>query len=70
MHITTDLKAYWVTHFTYICSNVESMWSIVVVQWDIHMQYGRHICSGAYVNNLKCMYSSAFGDILDCIEFI
>ena len=41
----------------------------MVVQWDIHMQFGRHICSGAYVNNVKCMYASAYGDIVYCIEF-
>ena len=25
---------------------------VLVVQWDIHMQCGRHICSGACVNNM------------------
>ena len=34
------------------------------------MQCGRHIWSGAYVINLKCMYTSACGDIVDCIELI
>ena len=28
---------------------------------------GRHICSRAY---MKCMYTSAPGHIVDCIEFI
>ena len=27
---------------------------------DIHVQCGRHICSGAYVNNLECMYIPVF----------
>ena len=40
------------------------------MQWDIHMQCGRHICSGAYVINVKCMYTSACGDFIDYIEFI
>ena len=34
------------------------------------MQCGRHICSGAYVSNMKFMYTSSFGDIVDYIEFI
>ena len=46
------------------------MKTTVVVQWDIHMQCGRHICSEAYVNNVKCMYTSACADIVDCTEFI
>ena len=41
-----------------------------VVQWDIHIQYGRHICLGAYVSNVKCMYTSICSHIVDCIEFI
>ena len=24
MHITAELKTYWITHFSYICSNEES----------------------------------------------
>ena len=24
------------------------------MQWDIYVQCGRHICSGAYANNVKC----------------
>ena len=41
-----------------------------VVQYDIHIQYGRHVCLGAYVNNVRCMFTSAGGDIVDCIEVI
>ena len=36
---------------------------------EIHVQCGRHICIGAYDNNVKCMYSNAPGHIVDCIEF-
>ena len=28
-------------------------------QLDINVQCGRHICLGAYVNNVKCMHTSA-----------
>ena len=31
------------------------MYTTVDVQWDIHVQYGRHICSGEYANNVKCI---------------
>ena len=34
------------------------------------MQCGKHICLWAYVSNVKCMYTSASGHIVDCIEFI
>ena len=40
------------------------------MQWDICMQYGRHIWSGSYVINVKCMYNHASGHIIDDIEFI
>ena len=46
------------------------MWMTVAVQWDIYMLYDRNICSGAYANNVKCMYTSASGHIVDCREFI
>ena len=46
------------------------MLTTIVVQWDIYVQYGRNICLGVSANNVKCMYSSAFGHIIDCIEFI
>ena len=35
------------------------MWTTVRMQWEKYMQCGRHICSGAYVNNVKYMYTSA-----------
>ena len=31
------------------------------------VQCGRHICSKVYANNMKCMYMSASGHIIDCI---
>ena len=43
---------------------------VVEMQWDIYVQCGRHICPVAYVNNVKCIYTSALGDIVDCSEFI
>ena len=46
------------------------MQTAVVVQWYINMPYDRNICSGEYVNNVKCMYTSDCGHFVDCIEFI
>ena len=43
---------------------------MVEVQWDVYMQFGRHICSVTYVNNVKCIHTCAFGHIIDCIEFL
>ena len=37
------------------------------MQKDVHVQCGRHICSGAHTNNVKCKYTS---DTVDGIEFI
>ena len=34
------------------------------------MQCGRHICPGAFTNNVKYMYSSVPGHTLDCTELI
>ena len=46
------------------------METTVEVQWDIYLQCGRHICSGAYASSVECMYISASGHIVDCIEFM
>ena len=46
------------------------MWTAGVVQWGIHMEFSRQISLGACVYNGKCMCTSAYGDIVDCIEFI
>ena len=35
------------------------------MQWVKYLQCGRHICSGAFASNVKCMYSSAFGHTVD-----
>ena len=32
------------------------------------MQFGMYICLEAHVINVKCMYTSAPGHIIDCIE--
>ena len=40
------------------------------MQCDIYVQCGRHICSGAYTNDVKCMYTSAAGYTVHCSEFI
>ena len=42
----------------------------VEVQWDIYVQYGRYICSGAFASHVEWMYTSAPGHIFDCIGFI
>ena len=34
------------------------------------MRCGKHICSGAYANNVKCMHSIAPDCTADCSEFI
>ena len=34
------------------------------------MQCGKHTCSGVYANDVKCMYTSVSGHIVDCSEFI
>ena len=46
------------------------MSTTVVVHWDMCVQCGRHICSGAYANNVKCMCSSVHGHVVDCGEVI
>ena len=35
----------------------------------MHVQSDRHISSGGYSNNVKCMYTSVPGHIVDCSEF-
>ena len=57
------MHAYWLSCLTYICSSV-------AVQWDKYIQCDRHICSGEYASDVKCMYTSVPGLIMDCSEFI
>ena len=35
-----------------------------------HLQCGMHIYSGAYANNVKCMYITVPAHIVDCNRFI
>ena len=37
---------------------------------NIYVHCGRCICSGAISNNVKCMYTSVSGHIVDSFEFI
>ena len=45
------------------------METTAAVQWSIYVQCGRHISSGAYTNNVKCLYTSVPDYIIDCSEF-
>ena len=40
------------------------MVTAVVVQWGFCISCGRHICLGAYANNVKCVYASTCGDMI------
>ena len=56
------------------------VWWMCTGSWDLcilqhkcngtHVQCGRHITSGAYANNVQCMYASDHGHIFHWIEFI
>ena len=46
------------------------MQNTVLMQWDIQVQWGKYVCSGAYANNMKCMYISVYGHIGNCTVFI
>ena len=46
------------------------MQTSIEVKWDIYVQCGRYLCSGEYAHNIKCMYTSTFGLIIDCSELI
>ena len=52
-----------------MCSNAGSI-CITGMQLDKHVHCGKHICSGAYANNVKYMYTSVSCHIVDCSEFI
>ena len=54
----------------YVQNCVVCIWTTIEGQWGISVQCGRHIQSGEYVSNVKYMYTSAPGHIIDCIEFI
>ena len=40
------------------------------MQWDVHVQCDGQFCLEAYASNVKCKYTSGFGDVIDCTEFI
>ena len=40
------------------------------VQWDMNVECGRHTCSVPYASIVEYMYTSVYGPIVDCIEFI
>ena len=40
------------------------------VKWNIYMQRGRYLFSGAYANNVKYMCTIVPGHISDCSEFM
>ena len=42
----------------------------VEVHWDINIQCRRCICTGAYGSNVKCLYASPSGQIIDFTEFL
>ena len=46
------------------------MYTTVAVEWNMYEQCGRHICSGAYTNNMKCTYTRAPGHIVDSSKCI
>ena len=60
MHLTAELTAYWFACYTCIFRKVESIYSGIYIYalWQ------------AYVNDVKCMYTSACGDNVDCIDLI
>ena len=45
------------------------MYNIMVTQWGTHMHYGRHICSRAYISNMK-LCTNVSGHIIDSTEFL
>ena len=46
------------------------MKTTVAVQWKTYVQCDMYICSGAYANNMKCMYTRVPGHIVDCSGLI
>ena len=54
---------------------------VYAIMWSLHVDYitsagghpllfGMHICSGAYANNVKCMYTRVPVHIVDCSGYI
>ena len=50
-----------------MCSNVRSIYTL---KWQYSGTYMCIVCSGAYANNVKCMYTRVPGHIFDSSEVI
>ena len=46
------------------------MKTTVDMQWTVYVHGGSHICSEAYVSNVKCIFISVPGHIIDHSQFI
>ena len=55
---------------TYMYSNMGLNVDYILVQWDIHVWCERHIYSGAFATNVKFMYTSTCGHIVNCSELM
>ena len=47
------------------------MWVCIVYTGsavNMYVQFGRHVCLEVYANNVKCIYISAFGHIIDGLQ--
>ena len=62
----------------YVCLHLLLIYAVI---WDLHVEFNssavrhtytcsRHICSETYASNVKWMYTSICGDIVDSSEFI
>ena len=66
-HICCCIKVTFLVIFTGIFTIVGSLCRLhLQVQWDILVQCGRPTCKGAYGSNVKCMYTSVPGHIINC----
>ena len=64
IHSTAELTAYWLACL-HVCA---VMWDLYVVG-HIYAMWQAYLV-GAYVIYVKYMYTSACGDIVDCIDLI
>ena len=63
-----NVVVYW--FIVNVCSDVGSIWRLQSKCSVTYVQCDRHICSGTYASKARCMYTSASGHIIDCIEFM
>ena len=71
MYYSGMVNEYWILLFmNYFCTNLVFIYTTIAVQWNIYEQCSRHICSGSYASNVKCMFTSVPGHIIDCSDFI